>query len=640
MKSYPSRKNVINRRTYHTHFSFLGQSKLPTSNSFQSFNVRNPAMFRITNLSNGKRGNRRAAVLVLAAVFMIVMFALLAFSIDLGYIVLAKTQLQAAADAAALAAASSMGDREALVTNAQDIGKKNHVGGSEVKIQSADVVVGTWDPSQVNPSNRFAPLADQSQPSNAVKVTARADGTTDETPSVPLFFAAVLNKRSANITAEAVATTNPRDICFVVDLSSSMNDDSDPYGSPFYQDLVQALYNDFGFGTYPGTQQSIGYSFSGVSTLNGLTSTSSSPLLTTKPNPVTLRNGQSYTIPSQYRFTSSTSSSTRTKRAYSWVMDEQLAGKSGQASLPGIMPAAVPVPNSGNTTNYNYWKSFIDSYASELGYKRYVYYMMTKGRDQKVSSIYTPWAVGAAGDPNPNCVRNIDPVPIPGVSLVLNFPAREQPTHSCRRSAIAAIQEIWNRNANTPVSLRDHISIITFDTQAGTSSTPVHSLDDNYETAMHKCADLQATGVSGVCTATGYGLRKAIEYLDSQGRINANKVVVLLTDGMPNIYVPDPNHPLPLPEEYSQLGYGNDSKDSAILEGSVIQGKQWQFYPVGLGLDCDDGFMSRLYSVSSGQNDPSLVNPYTGGSDPYQMETKLRDVFHQILSHPKMRLVQ
>jgi Flp pilus assembly protein TadG len=585
-----------------------------------------------------KNNRHRGAVLVFAAILMIVLLGIIAFSVDLGYIMLAKTQLQTVADAAALAAAGSLGNGNEFIENAQAIGELNHIGKNTVKIQSADVVVGTWDPSQANPSNRFIPLGDQSQPSNAVKVTARADGTTAQTPAVPLFFARVFNKQSANITAEAIATTNPRDICFVIDLSSSMNDDSDPYGSPFYQDLVQALYNDFGFGTYPGTQQAVGAPL-GKSDISGLTSTTSSPLLTTKPQTVTI-SGKSYTIPTAYRFASSASSSTRTQKAYSWVIDEQLAGKSGQAALRGVMPAALPAPNSGNTTNYNYWKSFIDSYVSELGYKRYVYYMMTKGRDQKVSSIYTPWAVGATGDPNPNCVRNIDPVPIPGVSLALTFPAREQPTHSCRRSAIAAIQEIWDRNANTPASLRDHVCLITYDTQAGTPDSPIHTLDADYETAMRKCADLQATGASGVCTATGYGLRKAIEYLDTHGRINANKVVVLLTDGMPNIYVPDPNHPLPMPAQYDQLDYGNTAKDSALLEGSVIQGNKWSFYPVGLGMDCDDDFMGRLYSTSLGQNNPNLANPYTGGSDPYQMETKLRDVFHQILSHPKMRLVQ
>ncbi|HID22058.1 MAG TPA: hypothetical protein EYP14_06610 [Planctomycetaceae bacterium] len=47
---------------------------------------------------------RRGAVLVLAAAMMVVVFAFLAFALDVGYIALTRTQLQAATDAAALGA--------------------------------------------------------------------------------------------------------------------------------------------------------------------------------------------------------------------------------------------------------------------------------------------------------------------------------------------------------------------------------------------------------------------------------------------------------------------------------------------------------------------------------------------------------
>ena len=46
--------------------------------------------------------------------------------------------------------------------------------------------------------------------------------------AVGLFFGKVFGVISATSHASAVAMVNPRDICFVVDLSSSMNDDTDP----------------------------------------------------------------------------------------------------------------------------------------------------------------------------------------------------------------------------------------------------------------------------------------------------------------------------------------------------------------------------------------------------------------------------
>ena len=56
-----------------------------------------------------KRCQRRGATLVLAVLFTVVILGVLALAIDLGHVVLVRTQLQVAADSAAMAAASGMG---------------------------------------------------------------------------------------------------------------------------------------------------------------------------------------------------------------------------------------------------------------------------------------------------------------------------------------------------------------------------------------------------------------------------------------------------------------------------------------------------------------------------------------------------
>ena len=58
----------------------------------------------------GPGGNRVGSILVLAAAMLIVVFAMAAFAIDLGYMSLTKTQLRNAADGAALAAAIELTD--------------------------------------------------------------------------------------------------------------------------------------------------------------------------------------------------------------------------------------------------------------------------------------------------------------------------------------------------------------------------------------------------------------------------------------------------------------------------------------------------------------------------------------------------
>ncbi len=52
--------------------------------------------------------NRRGAIIVLAAVMMSIMLMFVAFAVDLSYMALTKTQLQAAADASALAGAMEL----------------------------------------------------------------------------------------------------------------------------------------------------------------------------------------------------------------------------------------------------------------------------------------------------------------------------------------------------------------------------------------------------------------------------------------------------------------------------------------------------------------------------------------------------
>ena len=55
-------------------------------------------MFRMRKKSQPKR---RGSIIVLATVMLIVMIALVAFAVDLGYIMLVRTQLQVAVDSAA-----------------------------------------------------------------------------------------------------------------------------------------------------------------------------------------------------------------------------------------------------------------------------------------------------------------------------------------------------------------------------------------------------------------------------------------------------------------------------------------------------------------------------------------------------------
>jgi Flp pilus assembly protein TadG len=585
---------------------------------------------------------RRGAILLLTVFLLIFLLGIIAFSVDLGYVLLAKTQLQTAADSAALAAAATMGSSqdESISTGVRFAGL-NKVGEHHVVLKNSDVVYGTWDPT-----NRvFTPV--QNGISNAVKVTTRADNTTSGT--VPLFFGAVFNQHSVDAQASAVATCNPRDICFVVDLSSSMNDDTDPANTSTINasfpgvgtQMMQDLYDDLGYGTYPGTAQAAGAPL-GANSITTLSSATTSPLLYSKR--ATILSTYHYTVPSQYMIyvtgdgsgQAATSSSARTTKAYSWVIDEQLAGKSGQTTTTplGIMKKAKPTLDSAS--NYSYWQNYISSNGSALGYKSYVAAVEPKGRDVKVldGTKYSPMSVNS-----PDCPYHVESTD--GGNF--NFPPREMPTHSARRAMIGAINVVKERNqVISNVNQRDWVSIVSYDTQTGVMT--VRNLGYDYDAAMAACCTLQSCGAGTSCTATETGLSYAENLLTTTGRVNTNKVVVLLTDGKPNLYSSSNTTISSYRTAHANSNfYGGTSsypQDAAIMQASIMQGKNWMFFPVCLGLESDGDFMNRIYTVAKGKTGQTDVSPYSANGDPTTYETQLRNLFDQIISTPRIRIVQ
>ena len=76
-------------------------------------------MFRLSIAKNRRivsgPENRRGAITVLAAFLMVVMLAFVALGIDIGYIAVARTELQRTADSAAMASAWEMLGQERLL---------------------------------------------------------------------------------------------------------------------------------------------------------------------------------------------------------------------------------------------------------------------------------------------------------------------------------------------------------------------------------------------------------------------------------------------------------------------------------------------------------------------------------------------
>lgn len=145
---------------------------------------------------------RPGTILVLTALLMVSIAGIAAFAIDSGTITLARTQLQSAADAAALAGADALSNgTTATTTAAQTIAQANYAGGTHVSVTtSSDVEFGTWDTT----NSTFTVLTGASRASaNAVRVTCKMDSSRGN--ALTLFFAPIYGKNTANVSAQAIA---------------------------------------------------------------------------------------------------------------------------------------------------------------------------------------------------------------------------------------------------------------------------------------------------------------------------------------------------------------------------------------------------------------------------------------------------
>lgn len=159
--------------------------------------------------------------------------------------------LQAAADSAALAAASGLvvGPEEA-VDRAIDFAAKNRASGNPVMVLPSDVVLGDWDPD----SQSFTPLpAGELHRSDGVRVTATL--AAERGNALRMAFAQIFGAGETDVRASATAIYRPRDIVLVIDLSGSMNYDSQVRHIQFLgRDAVEAnlfqIWTELGANSY------------------------------------------------------------------------------------------------------------------------------------------------------------------------------------------------------------------------------------------------------------------------------------------------------------------------------------------------------------------------------------------------------
>jgi Flp pilus assembly protein TadG len=172
------------------------------------------------NIISGLKNHRGVTVIVVAlAITMLIGFAALA--VDIGYMLVAKNELQNTADAAALATARKLGkiyegmsyadqqdydcssDLATIKQVAKDVALENRAAGENIAINDDDITVGTWDAQEkdVVPNPDTGSYMDQP---DAVEVVAKRAANAATGPIIT-FFARIFGVNTADVSAEATA---------------------------------------------------------------------------------------------------------------------------------------------------------------------------------------------------------------------------------------------------------------------------------------------------------------------------------------------------------------------------------------------------------------------------------------------------
>jgi Ca-activated chloride channel family protein len=176
-----------------------------------------------STISRGESGRfvrRRGAMLVLIAILLPVLLFLVAMAVDIGYIQLVRTEMRASTDAAARAAGESLSRTQSVGQArqaAKDLASANPVAGSPLLLDNSDIVFGQ---STMNADGSWNFTANGT-PTNAVQINSkRTKGSLSG--SVPLFFGRFFGVKDFEPSQSASSVRMDRDICLVVDRSSSM----------------------------------------------------------------------------------------------------------------------------------------------------------------------------------------------------------------------------------------------------------------------------------------------------------------------------------------------------------------------------------------------------------------------------------
>jgi Flp pilus assembly protein TadG len=613
---------------------------------------------------------RRGIVIVISAFLMVAMLGFVAFTVDTGQIIVTKTKMQGAVDAAALAASQEIvsviydaGAGQGDASDVNSIGVAAARARAQQVAEANDVYINASQDVQFgkrtyNEATEQWTIAWGDEPYNVVKVTARRDQDDTSQPDgkLPMAFAWVLGKESAKVTASAIAFVEARDIIVVLDYSGSMNDDSelksiDDIAQQDIEDNLQDIYEELGSpnignmswapdgvtvegqpasGPVPHISVKFGYNSIYVESTKDL-----SNVVLKYSNGSKQKYDNLDSNPSLTGTFSGTGSNSGKEIIRAWIK----SGNNASGDGPGYgekfrypNDSAVKIALGLNNVPYPYnsgsWDSYID-YAQTSGYIRDAGYRKLYG-----GLTWTNYLL----QQKPRSGQTSDLWKTP-----------HYPFHSMKQGMSLFLDFL------TDLNFGDNVGLVTYASEARreealdnmgdgeTADLAGVLITDDYAAIDVIQRHKQAAHYSS-STALGDGIKVARELLAEQARAGARPVIFVMTDGNANVK-PD-GWSMPGGWDWSEVTDfdGNGTADYTTSDSK----KQYAFYQAKKAID--QGYM--LHTLTVGQNaDRSLMGALAqssggvwidvpGGSSIEDMTAEMKAAFREIAGKvPPPRLV-
>jgi hypothetical protein len=586
--------------------------------------------FRLTDSGRPRVGRlgplrrRRGAIVVLSAVLMIIMMALLALSMDTGYMFTVQARLDRAVDAAALAGAAVLIDGEDQAEQtALEYLIRNPVG-QPASILTSNELVELTAQFIAQHNNDYEILWGNWNPvTNEVEQTGEIPSALEVKmtyPNLPLFFGRVLGKSHFDVHSRAVAMYQPRDIMLVLDFSASMNDDSEfgaisRFGKPAIMEGLQTIYQELGSPVYGNMEFDPKY-------------------ITVFGQPAGENRPQ---ISVEYRYKSvyveSTLDLSNVVLLFSNGATQTFDGLSGTS---GVFKGT---DGNNNRPITRVWVKSGDN-ASGEGPDYGEPFDFSSGTIRDTIRI----ALGLDGLPRPysgttwnafidycrnnSTNRSAGFEYMFGYANLINYWLEQRPAYS-------QTPDLWKVSAQPVTALKDavdvfmdYIQIIDTNDRMGLSiynaSNGNAVLETGLTTNIQLVADitrLRQAGHYNSYTNIGAGMQTAREHLEAHGRPNAFKMIVLMTDGVAN---------------WNNGSYNiSAARDHVISEANAAAALRYPVVAISLGGGADTGLMDEVGSITQ-----STHFNVPGGQPVASYRDALFDVFRAIANARPLKLVK